>query len=576
MNPHLRHQAVRALVAGSLCAALASCAGQAPTWTPEQVAPPVSLEAALSASHPSAEPAAEPPTGEPASPDAPLVLTPASAVELALAHNRALAVQTYAPAIVETAIDEARAQFDPSLSVSTRYTEQNAPVRTGTAQNITATPASTNSTVLDDVRTLIAETQTLSALLTQNATAVNTTKSFSADSQLAQYLPTGTTLSLNGGITQTINTLSDSGQHVGTWSVGVTQSLLKGLGPEVNLVALRQARNNVAISEHAFREYVLNLVDQVETGYWNFALAQETLGIQQFSLKLVQEQLQLNQALISVGKLAASARVSAEAEVARQKAALVDAEASVKERAIELWQLVNPEGKLPEELALPEVALPPIEAVSLDAATSVQLAVAFRPDLAQARLDIANRTLDLRAARNNLLPQLDAFASYGVNSFGSKTGAWNDHLADADYGQFEVGLAFQRTLGGRAERARRLRANLEEERAEAAVRNLEQSIETEVRKAVVNVTRQWEQIGASQSEVHAREEELRIETDQFRLGRSTNLDVLQVQQNLIQAKLNEATARVRYLQALVALYQSEGTLLTRRGIVLGDPMEMQS
>jgi outer membrane protein len=557
---------------------LAACATHAPTWPPERVAPPATLEAGLEAPAATSAPeSASEPTVDATAETHALILSPESAVQLALAHNRALTVQTYAPAIVETTIAEARATFDPTLTLSTSYSEQNAPVSTGTQNtSITETAGTTGSTVLDDVRTLLAETQTLASLLSQNATEVNTTETFQADSKLRQYLPTGTTVSLAGGVTQQSSNLSDTGQHAGAWSVGVTQSLLQGFGTGVNLVALRQARNNAAISEHAFREFVLGLVEQVEVGYWNFVLANETLGIREFSLDLVREQLQLNQALISVGKLAQSARVSAEAEVASQQAALVDAQATLKERAIDLWQLVNPQGALPEDLQLPESALPEITAVPLDPSTSVRLATAFRPDLAQARLDITNRELDLRAAKNNALPALDLFASYGVNSFGARTGAWNDHLADADYGQFEVGLAFERTLGGRAEKARRLRASLEEQRAAAAVRNLEQGIETEVRKAIVNVTREWERIAASQSEVAAREEELRIETDQFRLGRSTNLDVLQVQQNLVQAKLNEASAKVRYLQALVALYQAEGTLLTRRGIVLGDPMEMQS
>ena len=78
--------------------------------------------------------------------------------------------------------------------------------------------------------------------------------------------------------------------------------------------------------------------------------------------------------------------------------------------------------------------------------------------------------------------------------------------------------------------------------------------------------RQWQRIQATEKEVASREEELRVEQDQFRVGRSTNLDVLQVQQGLIQAKVDEVTARVGYIQAITALYRTEGTLLERRGV----------
>jgi hypothetical protein len=36
--------------------------------------------------------------------------------------------------------------------------------------------------------------------------------------------------------------------------------------------------------------------------------------------------------------------------------------------------------------------------------------------------------------------------------------------------------------------------------------------------------------------------------------------------NLIQARLDEITARIRYIEAITALYHAEGTLLERRGI----------
>jgi outer membrane protein TolC len=47
---------------------------------------------------------------------------------------------------------------------------------------------------------------------------------------------------------------------------------------------------------------------------------------------------------------------------------------------------------------------------------------------------------------------------------------------------------------------------------------------------------------------------------------ATNLDVLQVERDFIESQVDDATARVRYIQALTQLYAAEGTLLERRGI----------
>jgi outer membrane protein TolC len=341
----------------------------------------------------------------------------------------------------------------------------------------------------------------------------------------------------------------------------------------VNLVSLRTARNNAAISDYALRDFTLQLVAQVETAYWGLAMAQETLRIQEFALGLAQEQLDLNQAMISVGKLSGSARFSAESEVASKKADLVNAQAALINRAINLWQLLNPDTQTPESLQFLPITLPEVRDPVPTPAECVALADLFRPDLAQARLDLANGQLAVVQTKNGLLPQLDAFVSYGANSSGAGSGSWSRYLDDMTYDRFEAGLSFTLTLGNRAEKARYQRAKLQLDQAGASIRNLQQNIEAELRKAIAESAREVEQVAASHQEVINREQELAVETEQFRLGRSTNLNVLQVQQKLVQAKMQEAAARVGRLQAVTSLYQKEGTLLTRRGIVLDKDRE---
>jgi outer membrane protein len=56
------------------------------------------------------------------------------------------------------------------------------------------------------------------------------------------------------------------------------------------------------------------------------------------------------------------------------------------------------------------------------------------------------------------------------------------------------------------------------------------------------------------------------ELEKFRVGKSTNFLVLQAQRNFTAAKLDETNAMVGYLNALIDLYQMQGTLLERRGI----------
>ena len=277
-------------------------------------------------------------------------------------------------------------------------------------------------------------------------------------------------------------------------------------------------------------------------------------------------QLQLNKNFISVGKLSRDALVSAEAELASRKADRVDAYAEVKSRTIDLIRLLDPEFDTQWSIVFETADPPDVASVDLNPDVSARLAALYRPELAQAILDFKNSELELVRTKNGLLPRLDAFASYGRLSAGYSSNDASEHLDDSHLENYELGLSFQSSLLNRAEKARHQRAEFQKQMAEAAIRNLEQLLEADVRLAAIEVDRQWQRIPATQHAVKSREEELRIERSRFLEGTSTNLDVVQVHRNLIQAQFEEATARVYYIEALTALYHAEGTLLVRRGI----------
>jgi len=506
---------------------LASCV-HAPRWNPETVAPPASLDEAVTQAKQSVM--EKQPDSEAQAAEA-IPLSRDGAILTALNRNRSLAVERYAPQLSKSRIEDARAAFDPSLLATVSY----------------------------------GKSASAAGFSEEDDSGVSVSRSFQGDVQVSEFLPTGTEVYLSGGLSRSRSGSANWG-YSGSWSVGVNQSLLEGAGVDVNLIDLRQAENNAAISRHELRGFVIDLVEQVEASYWQLVLAKETLEIRRFSLQLAREQLELTEDYIQVGKMAQDARVSAEAEVASRQADLVDAEADVKARTIDLIRLLNPERDDQWALTFQTIDSPVVEAVEVAPSVSVRLADQYRPELAQSRLNLANQDLEVIRTRNGLLPQLDAFASYGRNSsgdsFAGATRSWDDRERE----NYEVGLSFQVAPLNRSEKASHQRAQFEQQQAEASVANLEQLLETEVRSAAVEVQRQWDRIPATQKTVESRQEELRVEQARFKVGKSTNLDVLQVQENLIQAQLSEVTARVQYIQALTALYQAEGTLLERRGI----------
>ena len=194
--------------------------------------------------------------------------------------------------------------------------------------------------------------------------------------------------------------------------------------------------------------------------------------------------------------------------------------------------------------------------------------MAYRPELAQVRLDLANADLDVTAAKNGLLPRLDLVGSYGRANAGGSRGDAFDIFGGSDSKAYAVGLEFDMPVMRRAEKARYRRSKLGQTQGERVISDTEQGVEAETRQAVVEVQRQWARIAPTLEAVRAREKELETAQARFTSGRSTALEVLIVQRDLIQAQLEEVSARVGYLQALTSLFAAEGTLLERRGIHL--------
>lgn len=554
----------------ALVAVLAACAGPEPRWTPESVAPPVGA-AEIEAVPPLPERATLPET-PPDAPAGPIPLTRDGAILSALLNNRSIEVARLSPRIAATYVPEARAAFDPALlaTVSAGHTSRpavsNFSASTG-ASMAGGSGAGGSTSALQSAAQLLYQTGRIFSVLEQAERRIDDTDDARASATLEQTLPTGTMLYLTGVASGEDSDVSGDA-YAGSWTVGVTQPLLEGAGRTVNLVALRQAGNRAAQGEHAFRAELIDVVRRVELAYWDLVLAQAVLDIREFAVALADEQLRQDEQRFRVGKVIEGDVMASRAEKASRMADLTDAQSAIRARNIALVRLLNPDMAEPWAVTFDPADAPDIVEVAVDAAVSEQLSLQYRPELAQAKLDAANRDLDLVRTRNALLPRLDLFAEYGHSSFGEGSGGIGRYLDDPVYDDYRVGVQFQAPLLNRAEKARHERARLSADQAELLVADIEQAITAEVRQAVIEVQRQWERIGATQEALKSRAEQLRIAAGRNAAGKTTNLDLLIVQRDFIQAQVDEITAKVRYIQALTELYAAEGALLERRGVAL--------
>jgi outer membrane protein TolC len=451
----------------------------------------------------------------------------------ALAGNQDLAVARYGPVLAGTFRLVESGVFDPQVYAGLTYNREN-------AQEYSSTR-----------RTTYKEEET----------------EIEAGTGVRQKLPTGTTIDLSLSHTAT-DSNQEPDQHNPRLGLTVTQALLQGYGPAVNLVKVRQTMLGERASLYQLRGFSETLLADAETAYWQFVLAGQSIAIFQSSLDLARRQLKEVRQRIEVGSLPEMEAAAAGAEVARREQALIEAKSQLSERRLRLLRYLNPDpdGGLTwriEAVSKPDIKPQPLKGLQ----QRLELANKMRPDLNQARLELKQNRLETILTKNGLLPRLDFFIALGKSGFARSFGPSYQDL-DGPSHDISAGLSLSHYLGNRSARGKDLAARFKARQSAAALANLGQLFDLEVRLAANEVERAAKQITASRTTRLLQEKTAQAEKERFNVGSGTALQVAQAQRDLLAASINEVAAVVAYRIALVQLYQAEGSLLERRGVTV--------
>jgi outer membrane protein len=453
------------------------------------------------------------------------------AILTALEHNPSLSIQRLQPKIAKTFVKEQGAIFDPTIS------------------------ASVNKSKTKQQRFLGSRPEPFELISNRSE----------YDAGISQNLPTGTTISANASVVASLSNIYTD-QYSGNIGITVTQSLLQGFGLGTNLANLRSAKIDYEISKAELKGVAEEIIASTETAYWDLYLAREEINIQQQSLELANKQLKESQERVAVGKLPELELAAVHAEVATRKEALIDAESRYEQARLSFLYLLNPSNQaswatVPSPIDKPFVPIDTLDTIEVHE----QLGMKYRPDLQQARLSLKKGEIEITRTRNGLLPKLDFFITLGRTTY-SQT--FRDAIPDIKSPFYDIngGLTFYFPVTDRQAIAQYSRAKYSKEQMELSLKNMERLVQWDVRSAYIEVLRSKEQITATRVARELQAKNLDAELEKFRVGKSTNFLVLQVQGDFTASQLNEARSMVAYLNALVNLYLMEGTLSERRGI----------
>ena len=368
------------------------------------------------------------------------------------------------------------------------------------------------------------------------------------------------------------------------------QHLLSGWGININNRLIRIAKNNREISDVAFRQQVMTTTAQIENLYWDLVTAYENVNVQLRALALAQKTESDNRKQVEIGTLAPIEIVRAQATVAADNQNLIIAQTALQYQQLLMKNAVT-QNQTDPVLAAAEVI--PTDTMSVPGGEAVQpiqdlvaQALAHRPELVQARIDLQNRDINKKGARNALLPTLDLVAFYGTSALAGDpnpflTGATVtpastgygtvlNNLFGGNFPDYSVGINLTIPLRNRSAQATQVRAELEYRQAQTRMQQLQNSIGLDVRNAQYTLQQSRARVASAQQQRELAAQSLDEENKKYALGASTNTAVLQAQSDLAAAEGNVVTALSAYEKSRVALDQSTSMLLEHLGIDIND------
>ena len=406
----------------------------------------------------------------------------------------------------------------------------------------------------------------------------------------SQAFPTGTSFQVGFNNQRlTSNGIYDyfSPSYSSNLQVTVQQQLLAGFGLGPNLRFLHIARTNQKISDIAFRAQVIATVTQICDIYWDLVNAYDTEQAGTRSVAFATETFNTSQKQFQLQAIPQMDVLKAEGEVATRQQDLTVARTNLQLQELYMKNAIT---RNLDDPILEEMPVVPTDHIATEVkvdptpvADMISEAFKNRWELQQSALDLDNRELSRKSARNALLPTLDLYGFYaGSGAAGqvnpnyfdksvttqlpSNLGGAISSAFDNTSPEYRVGLQLSIPLRNRENKADQYRSELEFRQAQVALVEAKKRILIEVRSARYAVEQGASRIEAARKAHDLATKTLDIMQKEQKLGAGSNQQTLTAEHDLTVAESALVTAETGYEKARIDLLRATGNVLEQYGI----------
>jgi outer membrane protein len=366
------------------------------------------------------------------------------------------------------------------------------------------------------------------------------------------------------------------------------QPLLRGFGPSINRRYIRIAENQDRIGDLLFKQQLIETVYGVVRLYYDFVALYQDVNVKTDSLAFAERLDADTKAQVEQGTAAGVDATRAAAQVQAARLELERARGLLEEQQAILKNVLTRRGSGDPEVAAvsivpttsPNIADVPVRPVQDLFAEALR----NRPDLEQARYQIENSTIVLRAARNNIKPKIDLVATVQNSGLAGTANALAPDIAPAliggygsalgqlfrrDFPSYSGGVQIELPLRNRIAEGDAARDEVQLDQTRIRLQQMRNQARLEIENSLIAIHRARTALDAAVEARKLQEQSVEIERAKFEAGASTTFFVMQYENALAQARSTEVVSRSALLKAQAALQRSRGSILEDFGISVG-------
>jgi outer membrane protein len=364
------------------------------------------------------------------------------------------------------------------------------------------------------------------------------------------------------------------------------QPLLRGAGRANNTRYIVVAKNNRQISKEVLEAQAIATISGVQNLYYDLVSLQDAIAVQEKALDAAETLMSNDRQQLALGRMAPIDLGQAEALVESVRLGLMQARALRDQQEVVMRSVLDPESLLGQKGAFPRLVaideLTPPSDVFASVEDLVRTALAKRPDLQQAKLQISNGEKFVAADRNATRPELDLYGEFqsrgvivpGLIPIGGDPSTGAALLTTVPTGGvrssriYSFGLQFNLPVQNRVAQADLGADQVQLHQQHLRLTQLEAQVAAEVRNAVIGLNAAKQAAQTALASRKLQEQLLAAEQEKFQAGRATNLSVIQQEAYLAQAQATEIVAKAAWNKAAAQLTRALGLTLQQNGIDL--------